>query len=164
VRDGQPSPHRPRLVVSRSTCPPISPPPPRKQLCTRSCSNKHTHCLLYSSRYPTPYINQLNSKFPRRRAGPTVERSAKARGTAPPLHRPTLLRQLVALRSLIYLLELTQPTFVLPPVVRMRKSLRPPAACTVSRRLPGIGHGMGQVQRRRHVIDYCKKPLVKRHQ
>ena len=36
------SPHRPRLVVSRSTCPPISPPPPSKQLCTRSCSNKHT--------------------------------------------------------------------------------------------------------------------------
>jgi hypothetical protein len=32
VRDGQPSPHRPRLVVSRSTCPPISSPPPRKQL------------------------------------------------------------------------------------------------------------------------------------
>jgi hypothetical protein len=27
VRDGQTSPHRPRLVVSRSTCPPISPPP-----------------------------------------------------------------------------------------------------------------------------------------
>jgi hypothetical protein len=27
VRDGQPSPHRPRLVVSRSTCPPISLPP-----------------------------------------------------------------------------------------------------------------------------------------
>jgi hypothetical protein len=25
VRDGQPSPHRPRLVVSRSTCPPLSP-------------------------------------------------------------------------------------------------------------------------------------------
>jgi hypothetical protein len=42
VRDGQTSPHRPRLVVSRSTCPPISPPPPCKQLCTRSCSNKHT--------------------------------------------------------------------------------------------------------------------------
>jgi hypothetical protein len=41
VRDGQTSPHRPRLVVSRSTCPPIS--PPCKQLCTRSCSNKHTH-------------------------------------------------------------------------------------------------------------------------
>jgi hypothetical protein len=27
VRDGQPSPHRPQLVVSRSTCPPISPSP-----------------------------------------------------------------------------------------------------------------------------------------
>jgi hypothetical protein len=27
VRDGQPSPHRTRLVVSRITCPPISPPP-----------------------------------------------------------------------------------------------------------------------------------------
>jgi hypothetical protein len=43
VRDRQTSPHRPRLVVSRSTCPPISPPSPRTQLCTRSCSNKHTH-------------------------------------------------------------------------------------------------------------------------
>jgi hypothetical protein len=50
VRDEseQTSLHRPRLVVSRSTChmstcPPISPPSPRKQLCTRSCSNKHTH-------------------------------------------------------------------------------------------------------------------------
>jgi hypothetical protein len=43
VRDGQTSPHRPRLVVSRSTCPPISPHPPCKHLCTRSCSNKHTH-------------------------------------------------------------------------------------------------------------------------
>jgi hypothetical protein len=45
VRDGQPSPHSPRLVISRRTCPPISlyPPPPRKQFCTRSCSNKHTH-------------------------------------------------------------------------------------------------------------------------
>jgi hypothetical protein len=28
VRDGQTSPHRLRLVVSRSTCPPSSPPPP----------------------------------------------------------------------------------------------------------------------------------------
>jgi hypothetical protein len=27
VRDGQTSPHRPRLVVSRSTCPPLSPSP-----------------------------------------------------------------------------------------------------------------------------------------
>jgi len=32
VRDGQTSPHRPRLVVSRSTCPPLSSPPPRTAL------------------------------------------------------------------------------------------------------------------------------------
>jgi hypothetical protein len=43
VRAGQTSPRRPRLVVSRSTCPPLSSPPPREQLCTRSWSNKiHT--------------------------------------------------------------------------------------------------------------------------
>jgi len=30
VRDGQTSPHRPRLVVSRSTCPPLSSPPPTR--------------------------------------------------------------------------------------------------------------------------------------
>jgi hypothetical protein len=28
VRDGQTSPRRPRLVVSRGTCPPLCPPPP----------------------------------------------------------------------------------------------------------------------------------------
>ncbi len=60
VRDGQTSPLRSGLVVSRSTCPPLSspphansfvigpavinyPPPPREQLCNRYCSNKHTH-------------------------------------------------------------------------------------------------------------------------
>jgi hypothetical protein len=46
VRDGQTSSHKPRLVVSRSTRPPLPPPPPREQLCnryvTRYCSNKHT--------------------------------------------------------------------------------------------------------------------------
>ena len=67
VRDGQTSPHRPRLVDFRSTCPPLSPNPhaksfvlgtavinihsstvtkfiplpPREQLCTRYCSSKH---------------------------------------------------------------------------------------------------------------------------
>ena len=41
----QTSPHRPRLVVSRSTCPHYpSPPPTRKQLCNRYCSNKLSHC------------------------------------------------------------------------------------------------------------------------
>ena len=33
---------RPRLVVSHSTCPPLSSSPPREQLCNRSCSDKHT--------------------------------------------------------------------------------------------------------------------------
>jgi hypothetical protein len=36
-------------AASRSTCPPISPPPLRKQLCTRSCSNKHAHMLVSST-------------------------------------------------------------------------------------------------------------------
>ena len=43
VRDERTHPHRPRLVVSHSTCPPLSSSPPREQLCNRSCSNKHTH-------------------------------------------------------------------------------------------------------------------------
>jgi hypothetical protein len=50
VRDGQTSPHRPRLVVSRSTCPPISPPPHANSFVLgthRYCSNKHTQsCVL----------------------------------------------------------------------------------------------------------------------
>jgi hypothetical protein len=45
VRDGQTSPHRPRLVVCRGTCPPLSPSPPREQFYNRFCSNKHTHTL-----------------------------------------------------------------------------------------------------------------------
>jgi hypothetical protein len=65
VRDGQPSPHRPRLVVSPSTCPPISPPPPRKQLCTRSCSNKHTPAMVRGhpsrSALSTPPIRSITS-------------------------------------------------------------------------------------------------------
>ena len=43
VCGGQPSPHKPRLVVYHSTCPPLSSTillPPRAQLCIRYCSNK----------------------------------------------------------------------------------------------------------------------------
>jgi hypothetical protein len=49
VRAGQTSPHRPRLVVPRSRCPPLSPPPPpppREQLCNRYYSNKNNNCSL----------------------------------------------------------------------------------------------------------------------
>ena len=42
VRDGQTSPHKPRLVVPHSTCPSLS-PSPRTQLYNGSCSNKLTH-------------------------------------------------------------------------------------------------------------------------
>jgi hypothetical protein len=43
VRDGQTSLHKPRLVVSHRTCPPLSPSPPRERLCNRYCSNKQQH-------------------------------------------------------------------------------------------------------------------------
>jgi hypothetical protein len=70
VCGGQTSPHNPRLVVSHSTCSPLSLPhahnfvlgtavinnnnlsstiplPPGKQLYNRYCSNKHTHIHTY---------------------------------------------------------------------------------------------------------------------
>ena len=53
--DGQSSSHRPRLVVSRSTCPHLPPPPLREQLCNRYCSNKHTR---YYSNKQTPRKQQ----------------------------------------------------------------------------------------------------------
>ena len=40
VRSGETSRHTPRLVVSHSTCPSLSPFPPCVQICNRSCSNK----------------------------------------------------------------------------------------------------------------------------
>jgi hypothetical protein len=43
VRDGQTSPHRPRLVVSRSTCPPLSPPPHANSIVIGPAVIKHTH-------------------------------------------------------------------------------------------------------------------------
>ena len=45
VRDGQTSPHRPRLVVSRSTCPPPS-PPSREQLCNMQEQIKGSSIIL----------------------------------------------------------------------------------------------------------------------
>ncbi len=47
VRDGQPSPHRPRLFVSRSTCPPLSPSPHANSFIKGTaepyCKSLHTH-------------------------------------------------------------------------------------------------------------------------
>jgi len=42
VRDGQTSPHRPRLVVSRSTCPPLSSPPHANSSVLGPAVIKHT--------------------------------------------------------------------------------------------------------------------------
>jgi hypothetical protein len=56
VRDGHTSPHRPRLVVSRSTCPPLSFSPPREQLCNRYCSNKHAHTHTPVTLSPPPSL------------------------------------------------------------------------------------------------------------
>ena len=47
--DGQTSPHRPLLVVSRSTCPPLPPSPHANKLCSRSCSKKKTHTVTKST-------------------------------------------------------------------------------------------------------------------
>jgi len=42
VRDGQTSPYRPRLVVSRSTCPPLSSPPHANSFVLGPAVIKHT--------------------------------------------------------------------------------------------------------------------------
>ena len=64
VRDEQTHPHRPRLVVSHSTCPPLSSPRPREHLCNRSCSNK-TH---------TPWSFGFDSWAKQEEPGKTVTR------------------------------------------------------------------------------------------
>ena len=46
VRDGQTSPHRPRLVVSRSTCPPLSPSPHANSFIKGTAViNTHSYCM-----------------------------------------------------------------------------------------------------------------------
>ena len=47
VRDGQTSPHRPRLVVSRSTCPPLSPSPHANSF-IRGTAVINTHLIFLS--------------------------------------------------------------------------------------------------------------------
>ncbi len=71
VRDGHTSPHMPRLVVPHSTCPSLSPSPPRTQVCDRSCSNKHTHSALTRRRrrqaaqsFYLPSLREARAVFP----------------------------------------------------------------------------------------------------
>ena len=45
VRDGQTHPHRPRLVVSHSTCPPLSSSPPANSFVIGPAVIKHTHMV-----------------------------------------------------------------------------------------------------------------------
>jgi hypothetical protein len=66
VCDERTHPHRPRLVVSHSTCPPLSSSSPREHLCNRSCSNKHTH-----TPGKTPCFKVQRSKSTRFLTGPS---------------------------------------------------------------------------------------------
>jgi hypothetical protein len=70
---GSHHPHRPRLVVSHSTCPPLSSSPPREQLCNRSCSNKHTHTA------PSEWLESL-------RRSTEVEHPVKTQGSTEVKH------------------------------------------------------------------------------
>jgi len=66
VCGGQPSPHKPRLVVSHSRCPPLSSSPPSAQLCNRYCSNKQQHkqqqlCTRSCSNKHTQHTHTIHS-------------------------------------------------------------------------------------------------------
>ena len=67
VRDGQTSPHRPRLVVSHSTCPPLSSPPHANSFVIGPAVIKHTHRVsIYSIPYPAKCWNFSSTcTFPR---------------------------------------------------------------------------------------------------
>jgi hypothetical protein len=64
VRDGHTSPHKPRIVVPHSTCPSLSPSPPRTQLYNRSCSNKHTHKTTQQVAVMELYNRYCSNKHP----------------------------------------------------------------------------------------------------
>jgi hypothetical protein len=58
VRDGQTSPHRPRLVVSRITCPPISPPPHANSF-VLGPAVINTHTLQHTAAYKQPISKHM---------------------------------------------------------------------------------------------------------
>jgi hypothetical protein len=92
VRDGQTSPHRPRLGVSRSTCPPLSSPPPREQLCTRYCSNKtHTGTAVINTHFPHAHKHTLSVMGRLVHTGQTSPHRPQLvvfRSTCPPISPP----------------------------------------------------------------------------
>ena len=67
VRDEQTHPHRPRLVVSHSTCPPLSSPPHANSFVIGPAVIKHTHRVsIYSIPYPAKCWNFSSTcTFPR---------------------------------------------------------------------------------------------------
>ena len=88
VRDGQTSPHRPWLVVSRSTCPPISPPHATSFVLGHAVINTHTaerhRHYRVSARWANalllaPAISQPFARYVRWRGGHEFAR-AGARG------------------------------------------------------------------------------------
>jgi hypothetical protein len=67
VHDEQTHPHRPRLVVSHSTCPPLSSPPHANSFVIGPAVIKHTHRVsIYSIPYPAKCWNFSSTcTFPR---------------------------------------------------------------------------------------------------
>jgi hypothetical protein len=67
VRDGQTSPHRPRLVVSRSTCPPLFPSPHANRFITGTAViNTHTHRPKTSASIPKSLARRMQWSSRRR--------------------------------------------------------------------------------------------------
>jgi hypothetical protein len=93
VRDGQASPHRPRLVVSRSTCPPLSPSPLANSfIIGTAVINTHTHWLIKIQTYPYHFsITQPQSQIHTAAVINTHNhRASKSHRMSP--HRPRFLR------------------------------------------------------------------------
>jgi len=71
VRDGQTSPHRPRLVVSRITCPPLS-PSPHANIFVLGTAVINTHSLTHASARPTSVSFKLLNNLKKLRKMPLL--------------------------------------------------------------------------------------------
>ena len=70
VRDGQTHPHRPRLVVSHSTCPPLSSSPHAHSFVIGPAVIKHTHGLVFRSPQTLGVCGELMSNISATRGHP----------------------------------------------------------------------------------------------